>query len=100
MTNCRNVELLLGNTPNFTYGYNIPLYITYFFNIVKELSFSPQPFDDKITATFFNFQLFYKLLSKFIVNRLYRYFYGIIFFIQLSNLIYKNLYIYIYIILG
>lgn len=24
MTNCRNVELLLDNTPNFTYGYNTP----------------------------------------------------------------------------
>ena len=97
MTNCRNVELLLGNTPNFTYGYNIPLYITYFFNIVKELSFSPLPYGTKLQLFFTIFQNFQSILSKFEVNRLYRYFYGIINFIQLSNLIYKSLYLYIYI---
>lgn len=58
MTNCQNVELLLDNTPNFTYGYNTPLYIIYFFNLIKELSFSPQPYDDKDMATFYFLQIF------------------------------------------
>ena len=46
------------------------------FNLVKELS-TPQPYDCKGTTTFYFLQIFYKLLSKFIVNTLYRYFYGI-----------------------
>lgn len=59
MTNCRNVELLLSNMPNFTYGYNIPLYIIYFFNLVKELSFPLC-----LTAQSYNyFLLFSKIFS-------------------------------------
>ena len=95
MTNCRNVELLLGNTPNFTYGYNIPLYIIYFFKLVKELT-PPLPYGTKIQPFFTIFQNFQLILSKFKANWLYRYFQSIIFFTQLSNLTYKNLYLYIY----
>ena len=73
MTNCRNVELLLGNTPNFTYGYNIPLYIIYFFKLVKELT-PPLPYGTKIQPFFTIFQNFQLILSKFEVNSLYRYF--------------------------
>lgn len=58
MTNCRYIELLLGNTPNFTYGYNIPLYIIYFFNLVKELSFSPSALRHKVTTIFYYFPKF------------------------------------------
>lgn len=96
MTNCRNVELLLDNTPNFTYMSIIYSYVLYIFQSYQRTFFFPSALRHKVTTIFTIFQNFQLILSKFIVNRLYRYFYGIIFFIQLSNLIYKSLYLYIY----
>nr|DAH89769.1 MAG TPA: hypothetical protein [Caudoviricetes sp.] len=82
--------------PNFTYGYNIPLILPYF-HYCQRTFFSPLPYGTKLQLFFTIFQNFQSILSKFEVNRLYKYFYGIINFVQLSNLIYKSLYLYIYI---
>ena len=84
-----SLGLLLGNTPNFIYGK--------FSNLSKNFLF-PSSLRCKVTTIFHSLQIFLIILSKFEVNNLYKYFYGIINFVQLSNLIYKKLYLYIYII--
>ena len=48
--------LLLGNTPNFTYGI-YPYFQTYFQTYQRTFQ-PPQPYDCKDTATFYSLQIF------------------------------------------
>lgn len=81
--------LLLSNVLNFTYEY---------FQTCQRTFQPPQPFKCKVTTAFYFLQIFQSILSKFEVNNPYKYFYDIINFVRLSNLIHKKLYLYIYII--
>ena len=75
--------LLLSNTLNFTYGK--------FSNLSKNFPLFLNPTGTKLLLFFTIFQNFQSILSKFEVNNPYRYFYDIINFVRLTNLIYKKI---------